>query len=147
MSPVRASNGGRSTEPAGENGYFLLLLSPNPAADDNGHGTHCSGTIGGVGNNGIGVAGVNWNVKIVPLKFLSAGGSGSTADAVLAIQNQRRREGIHPPAAQCLAGVIHQHREIDRFVGEEGAQGFCGLADVDREDLQALCMQALMKTL
>ncbi|HEX6853534.1 MAG TPA: S8 family serine peptidase [Candidatus Polarisedimenticolaceae bacterium] len=54
--------------------------------DDNGHGTHCSGTIGGVGNNGIGVAGVNWNVKIMAAKFLSSGGSGSTANAVLAVQ-------------------------------------------------------------
>lgn len=58
----------------------------NDPMDDNGHGTHCSGTIGGVGNNGIGVAGVNWTVKIMALKFLSAGGSGSTADAVDAVE-------------------------------------------------------------
>ncbi len=50
--------------------------------DDHGHGTHCSGTIGAVGNNGIGVVGVNWNVKIMALKFLSSGGSGSTSDAI-----------------------------------------------------------------
>ena len=50
--------------------------------DDHSHGTHCSGTIGATGNNGIGVVGVNWNVKIMALKFLSAGGSGYTSDAV-----------------------------------------------------------------
>lgn len=50
--------------------------------DDNGHGTHTSGTIGGVGDNGIGVAGVNWNVRIMALKFLDAGGSGWISDAV-----------------------------------------------------------------
>lgn len=50
--------------------------------DDHGHGTHCSGTIGAVGNNGIGVAGVNWSVSIAGIKFLSAGGSGSTSDAI-----------------------------------------------------------------
>ncbi|MFH1243854.1 MAG: S8 family serine peptidase [Pseudomonadota bacterium] len=50
--------------------------------DDNGHGTHCSGTIGAVGNNGAGVVGVNWNVKIMALKFLSSGGSGYTSDAI-----------------------------------------------------------------
>lgn len=33
-----------------------------------GHGTHTSGTIGASGNNGIGVTGINWNVKIMPLK-------------------------------------------------------------------------------
>ncbi|MFC2140576.1 S8 family serine peptidase, partial [Candidatus Auribacterota bacterium] len=54
--------------------------------DDNGHGTHCSGTIGGVANNGIGVAGVSWNVKIMALKFLSGGGSGYTSDAVKAVK-------------------------------------------------------------
>ncbi len=50
--------------------------------DDNDHGTHCSGTIGAVGNNGIGVAGVNWNVRIMALKFLDSGGSGYTSDAI-----------------------------------------------------------------
>ncbi|MCP5105013.1 MAG: S8 family serine peptidase, partial [bacterium] len=50
--------------------------------DDNGHGTHCSGTIGGRGNNGIGVAGVNWNVKIMGTKFLNSSGSGNSANAI-----------------------------------------------------------------
>ena len=49
--------------------------------DDHGHGTHTAGTIGAVGNNGQGVVGVNWNVKILTCKFLSSGGSGSDADA------------------------------------------------------------------
>jgi hypothetical protein len=57
----------------------------NDPRDDHGHGTHVSGTVGAIGNNGIGVAGVNWHVKILPLKFLDAGGSGTTADAVTAI--------------------------------------------------------------
>lgn len=52
--------------------------------DDHAHGTHCSGTIGGVGNNSLGVVGVNWNVKIMAVKFLSSGGSGYTSDAVSA---------------------------------------------------------------
>lgn len=50
--------------------------------DDHNHGTHVSGTIGAVGNNGVGVVGVNWNVRILGCKFLSAGGSGSTSDAI-----------------------------------------------------------------
>jgi len=53
--------------------------------DDNSHGTHCSGTIGGEGNNGIGVAGVNWHVKIMAVKFLNSGGSGSLFDAIKGI--------------------------------------------------------------
>lgn len=50
--------------------------------DDNGHGTHVSGTIGGAGNNAMGVAGVNHDVSIVGCKFLDAAGSGSTSDAL-----------------------------------------------------------------
>ncbi len=54
--------------------------------DDNDHGTHVSGTIGAVGDNGIGVVGVNWNVKLMGLKFLTAGGWGYTSDAVQALE-------------------------------------------------------------
>jgi len=53
--------------------------------DDNGHGTHVSGTIGAVGNNSLGVVGVNWNVKILPCKFLDSTGNGSIADAVICL--------------------------------------------------------------
>ena len=65
--------------------------------DDQGHGTHVSGTIGAVGNNGIGVAGVNWNVKIMALKFLTAEGSGTDADAVECINyaTMMRQRGVN----------------------------------------------------
>lgn len=62
-----------------------FVNNDNDPFDDNGHGTHCAGTIGAVGNDGVGVAGVNWRVKIMPLKFLSANGSGSLAAAIDAI--------------------------------------------------------------
>ncbi len=54
--------------------------------DDHNHGTHVSGTIGGAGNNNLGVTGVNWDVKIMALKFLSDQGSGSTSDAITCIE-------------------------------------------------------------
>ena len=57
----------------------------NDPFDDHGHGTHVAGTIGALGDNGTGVAGVNWTVKIMPLKFLGADGSGDAADAVRAV--------------------------------------------------------------
>jgi len=53
--------------------------------DDQGHGTHTSGTIGATGGNGKGVSGVAPRVSIMALKFLSAQGSGTTADAIKAI--------------------------------------------------------------
>lgn len=64
-------------------GYDFANNDSSPM-DDNGHGTHCAGTIGGRGNNGQGVAGVNWNTSIMALKFLGADGSGSTSNAVRA---------------------------------------------------------------
>ena len=66
-------------------GYNAIDNSGDPL-DDHGHGSHCAGTIGGVGNDGSGVVGVNWNVKMLGLKFLNAQGFGSTLDAVEAIE-------------------------------------------------------------
>jgi serine protease len=56
------------------------------ADDDHGHGSHVTGTIAQVTNNGIGVAGIARNVKIMPLKVLSGSGSGSVAGIADAIR-------------------------------------------------------------
>ena len=48
--------------------------------DDNGHGTHVAGTIGAVGNNGLGVSGVSWRVQLMAVKSMNAEGAGLTAD-------------------------------------------------------------------
>ena len=50
--------------------------------DDQGHGTHTAGTIGAVGNNGVGVVGVTWNAKILACKFIGADGSGTDSGAI-----------------------------------------------------------------
>ena len=65
-------------------GINAIVDSGDPM-DDNGHGTHVAGTIGAVGNNSEGVVGVNQEVSIIGCKFLSASGSGSTADALKCI--------------------------------------------------------------
>jgi subtilisin family serine protease len=57
----------------------------NDPMDDNEHGTHVAGIIGAVGNNSIGVAGVMWNVKLMPLKIIGADGTGDTAKEIAAI--------------------------------------------------------------
>lgn len=77
--PGNIGLGGASTH-----GYNAIKNTYDPM-DDNGHGTHVSGTIGAVGNNGLGVAGVNWSVSIMGLKFLDYRGSGTTANAIKAI--------------------------------------------------------------
>lgn len=62
-----------------------FVSNDNVPQDGDGHGTHVAGTIGAVGNDGRGVAGVNWQVSLLPLKFLSDSGSGSTSAAIAAI--------------------------------------------------------------
>nr|WP_319578612.1 S8 family serine peptidase [uncultured Methanospirillum sp.] len=64
-------------------GYDFVNNDADPM-DDNGHGTHCAGSIAAIGNNGAGIAGVTWNSKIMPLKFLNSGGYGYTSDALSA---------------------------------------------------------------
>lgn len=79
------------------NGYvddirgWNFVSKNNDPMDDNGHGTHCAGTIAAVGNNGIGVIGTAWNVKIMPLKFLNDRGSGYVSDAISAILYANRK--------------------------------------------------------
>jgi subtilisin family serine protease len=74
-----------------QNGYvddwrgWDFVNNDNNPYDDNGHGTHVAGTIGAVGNNGIGVTGINWNVRLMPLKFLASNGTGFTSDAISAL--------------------------------------------------------------
>ena len=53
--------------------------------DDQGHGSHTAGTVGAVGGNGIGISGVAPRVSLMPLKFLSQDGTGSTENAIRAI--------------------------------------------------------------
>ncbi|MEK6698253.1 MAG: S8 family serine peptidase [Nitrospirota bacterium] len=57
----------------------------NDPMDDNMHGTHTSGTIAAVGNNGIGVVGVAWQAKIMAVKFITEYGGGTWENAAKAI--------------------------------------------------------------
>ena len=74
------------------NGYvddihgWNFASNTNDVQDDNGHGSHVSGTIAASGNNGIGVVGVAWNATILPLKILAADGGGEVDAAIAAIE-------------------------------------------------------------
>jgi subtilisin family serine protease len=73
---------------AGTHGYNVVSSTCNPMDDDtsyNGHGTHVAGIIGAVGNNGVGVTGVNWTTTILPVKWLDSNGSGTTSGLIAAL--------------------------------------------------------------
>ena len=59
-------------------GWDYINNDNNPT-DDNSHGTHCAGIAAAVGNNGIGIAGVNWRAKIMPIKVFQSSGRGDAA--------------------------------------------------------------------
>ena len=65
-------------------GYDFFNNDGDPM-DDHNHGTHVAGTIGAVGDNALGVTGVNWDVQIMAVKFLDANGAGNLGDAIDAI--------------------------------------------------------------
>ena len=65
------------------NGWDFFYNDSNPIDDAGGHGTHTAGTIGAAGNNLLNVTGVNWNVKIMPIKIYSPNGGDSTSSMLV----------------------------------------------------------------
>ncbi len=65
-------------------GTNALAQNSDPM-DEEGHGTHCAGIIGAVGNNGVGITGVAWKVQLMACKFLNNSGTGAISDEVAAI--------------------------------------------------------------
>ena len=70
-------------ELAGEYGFDFVDGDSDPM-DENGHGSHCAGIIGAQGNNGIGITGVNQNIRIMALRSLDENGSSWLSHEVAA---------------------------------------------------------------
>lgn len=70
-------------------GYDFANNDGDPT-DDQSHGSHCAGTIGARGDDGVGVAGVNWSVSMMAVKFLDGNGSGTLANAVKSVDYARK---------------------------------------------------------
>ncbi len=95
--------------------------------DGYGHGTHIAGVIGAVGNNGLGIAGINWQVSIMPLRFQDNFGVGNTGGAIAALNYatmMRRDFGINVVVTNNSwgggTGVSELLREAIRAQNEAG---------------------------
>ncbi len=102
---------------------------PDPM-DENGHGTHCAGIIGAVGDNGEGIAGVNWKVEIMPLRFMSPGGFGTTKDAIEAINYviERKRAGVNVRIISASWGSTRRSRALEDVIRKAGEEGILFIA-------------------
>jgi len=98
--------------------------------DDNGHGTHCAGIIGAEGNNGEGIAGINWKVKIMPLKFLGRGGFGNTDDAIEAINYaiDRKKKGVNIRIISASWGSTSMSKALEDTIRAAGDAGILFVA-------------------
>lgn len=100
-----------------EHGFNAIQNDADPM-DENGHGTHCAGIIGAEGGNDIGIAGVNWKVKIMPLKFMNAGGFGTMKDAVEAINYviERKNDGVNVRVISASWGSTAKSRALEDVI-------------------------------
>ena len=99
------------------NGFNAIDSGADPM-DDNGHGTHCAGIIGAEGENDLGIAGVNWKVQIMPLKFMNAGGSGTTKDAIEAINYaiERKKAGVNVRIISASWGSTQRSKALEAII-------------------------------
>jgi subtilisin family serine protease len=98
--------------------------------DQNGHGTHCAGIIGAEGDNDEGIAGINWKVQIMPLKFMDANGSGTTADAIKAINYviDRKRAGVNVRIISASWGSTMKSKALEDAIRKAGDEGILFVA-------------------
>ncbi len=97
---------------------FNAIDNDSDPMDQNGHGTHCAGIIGAEGENDIGIAGVNWKVRIMPLKFMNAGGYGTTKDAIEAINYviERKKAGVNVRIISASWGSTQKSRALEEVI-------------------------------
>ena len=112
------------------NGFDATAETIPDPMDDNGHGTHCAGIIGAEGDNGIGISGINQKVQIMPLKFLGRNGSGSTEDAIAAINYaiERKKDGVNLRIISASWGSTARSQALEDVIKAAGDAGILFVA-------------------
>ncbi|HXD30027.1 MAG TPA: S8 family serine peptidase [Pyrinomonadaceae bacterium] len=101
--------------------------------DDGGHGTHVAGIIGAVGNNGTGVVGVNWSVRIMAIKSHDISGNGTSASVIEAFGYARkmRNRGINVRVTNSSWGGAPEAPSYDQGLKDAiDAAGNAGILNV-----------------
>ncbi len=110
-------------------GYNAVNNSGDPM-DENGHGTHCAGIIGAEADNDKGIAGINWQVEIMPLKFMTAGGFGTTKDAIECINYviNRKHAGVNVRVISASWGSTAKSKALEDAIRKASEEGILFVA-------------------
>jgi subtilisin family serine protease len=123
VNPREVASNGRDDDGNGyiddTRGWNFVDRNAN-ATDDNGHGTHVAGIVAATTNNAVGMAGVNQQAQILPLKFIDRWGAGSIGDAVAAI-----RYAVHQGARVLNASwaTPTRSRALNEVIAWAGSRG------------------------
>ncbi|MGH7226965.1 MAG: S8 family peptidase, partial [Gemmataceae bacterium] len=121
---------GDTAQPDDLFGWNFVNGNNNPF-DYNGHGTNVAGILGAAGNNDSGVAGVDWNVQIMPLEFMGANGTGTVSDFIEALSysiehgaqiTNNSWEGA-PYSPDLYLAVLNAAQDGQIFVAAAGNEG------------------------
>lgn len=126
------------------NGYIDDIHGWNAASntgdpsdvDARGHGTHVAGLIGAVGNNGVGVTGVNWNARLMPLCFIDPFGDGYDSDAIECYEfllTQKSR-GVNVRVVNCSWGGPNNGEALRDVIQRAGQAGILTVAAAGNGD-------------
>lgn len=128
------------------NGYIDDIRGINPAdgnvdpMDEDGHGTVIAGIIAATTNNNTGVAGINWNVKILPCRFMDVNGDGFISDAIECLDyvlDLKLNHNINIVASNNSWGAAINSQALYNAIAAHNDAGILFVASAGNENSQA----------
>lgn len=128
------------------NGYIDDVTGINPAngnvdpIDEDGHGTLVAGIIGASTNNNFGVAGINWQVKLLPCRFMDANGDGFVSDAIECLDyllDLKLNRGVNIVASNNSWGSSSYSQALYNAIAAHNEAGILFVASAGNDNTQA----------